>query len=262
MLLSNEPHVHYQKNQLLEVICQVRFPAILKMETEEPAAFQDAIRKYFPGYSARQENPAPVITGVGTAHPTMQQQKPVTNHSFVSADGAWKINLTRTFISLSTVRYTNWEEFARRLDAPFAKFIQLYEPAYFERIGLRYVNAFSRDALQAPEVRWRDWIAPHVLGVLGEEDVLDTQVRKCATDMELTLPGGRNLKLHAGPGMVKRPGGAQEQRARFILDNDLSVSGKLTASQVAESLQLLHNDAYRVFRAAITDELHEALEPV
>ena len=37
MLLSFEPRVQYEKNQLLEVICQFRFPTILRIEAEEPA---------------------------------------------------------------------------------------------------------------------------------------------------------------------------------------------------------------------------------
>jgi len=30
----------YEKQQLVEVICQLRFPAILSIETEVPSAFQ------------------------------------------------------------------------------------------------------------------------------------------------------------------------------------------------------------------------------
>ena len=40
----------YRKNQLLEVICQLRFPTILSISAREPADFQDAIRDEFPKY--------------------------------------------------------------------------------------------------------------------------------------------------------------------------------------------------------------------
>ena len=259
MLLSNEAHVHYRRNALLEVICQIRFPSILKIDVEEPAAFQEQIRRDFPKYFARQEQ-QPALPG---APVPAQGNRPatITNHNFISADGQWKINLTRDFFSLSTVRYGSWEDFARRFDQPFAKFLQLYQPAYFERIGLRYVNAFARTAEQARAAQWRDWIAPHFLGVLCAEDLPDSAVRKNTVNLELTLPDGCALRTHAGPGMVKRPGQPDEKLARFILDNDLSVSGKLSAPQTAERLVTLHEDAYRVFRGAITDELSELLEP-
>ena len=77
----------------------------------------------------------------------LEPQKPITNYNFISEDGRWKLNLTQGFIALSTLSYTRWEDFATRLDRPLAQFIQLYQPAFFERIGLRYVNAVSRQRL-------------------------------------------------------------------------------------------------------------------
>ena len=43
-MFSNDERVIYAKRQLVEVICQLRFPEILKIEAHEPADFQDAIR--------------------------------------------------------------------------------------------------------------------------------------------------------------------------------------------------------------------------
>ena len=43
-MFSNEPRCIYRKNQLAEVICQLRFPEILKISAEAPVAFQEAIR--------------------------------------------------------------------------------------------------------------------------------------------------------------------------------------------------------------------------
>jgi len=63
-------------------------------------------------------------------------------------DGSYKLSLTQNFIALSTMRYTNWEDFAGWLDEPLGQFISLYQPAFFERIGLRYLNGFSRERLQ------------------------------------------------------------------------------------------------------------------
>ena len=47
-MFSNEPRFIYSSNQLGEVICQLRFPDILSIETKLPADFQDAIRAEFP----------------------------------------------------------------------------------------------------------------------------------------------------------------------------------------------------------------------
>ena len=45
MLRAHKPHVHYGRPQLREVICQLRFPAILSIGSHEPADFQEAIRQ-------------------------------------------------------------------------------------------------------------------------------------------------------------------------------------------------------------------------
>ena len=144
MLFSDRPRSHYPNSPAHEVICQLRFPTILTINTVEPADFQEAIREDFPQYARRQDATPPKVSGLGGPNPRVEQQPPVTNYHFLSADGKWKLNLTKDFIALSTLRYTGWEEFARHLDKPLAAFIKLYKPAYFQRVGIRYINLFSR----------------------------------------------------------------------------------------------------------------------
>ena len=47
------------------------------------------------------------------------------------------------------------EEFAARLDQPLAAFLQIYQPAHFDRVGLRYVNFISRQALRLRSWQWK-----------------------------------------------------------------------------------------------------------
>lgn len=263
MLYSDHPRVHYDKAQLAEVICQLRFPAILSIGTREPVDFQEAVRSMFPRYAAREERPAPRISGLGTPGAKLEAQKPVTNHNFISADGRWKLNLTNTFISLSTVAYPGWEEFGNHFDLPLAQFIRIYQPAFFERIGLRYVNIFSRKKLDLEGDLWRDLIAAPYLGVLAAGDVEERSVRKCSVDVELNLDNTCRAKLHAGPGMVKQntPNAPQDPEAKFILDMDLYMGGQLDPRMAAGGLETLHGHSTALFQGAITDRLHSALEP-
>src|SRR5512133_4231716 len=43
--------VIYRHNPLDQVICQIRFPPILKIDAQIPSEFQDRVRKHFPSYS-------------------------------------------------------------------------------------------------------------------------------------------------------------------------------------------------------------------
>ena len=95
MLFSGHPRTHYEKAPAHEVICQLRFPTILTINNVEPADFQEAIREEFPQYARRQDVSAPKVTGLGGPNPKVEQQPPVTNYNFLSADGQWKLNLTK-----------------------------------------------------------------------------------------------------------------------------------------------------------------------
>ena len=57
------------------------------------------------------------------------------------------------------------------MDKPLAEFIRIYKPAYFERVGLRYVNIISREKLSLRDSAWKELIAPAYLGAMAEEDV-------------------------------------------------------------------------------------------
>lgn len=258
-MFSKEKRYILKNNQLAEVICQLRFPEILIINEKAPAEFQETIRNDFPQYACRKETPAPRIVGA-PGNFSLDSQQPTMNYQFVSADGVWRVNLTSKFISLACNRYTCWEEFAKHLDKPLAAFIQIYKPAYFERVGLRYLNFISRKKLSLEGTPFSDLFQNAYLGLLAEEDVPEqTALRNCI-DAELSIPGGCRIKLHAGPGMVKL-NGKQDNEVRFVFDQDLFMNGKIPVNISAGALQTLHSQAYSVFRGAITDTLFEAMEP-
>ncbi len=214
-MFSNEPRCIYRRNQLGEVICQLRFPEILSIETELPAQFQEAIRDSFPIYMVQKELPAPKLTGL-PGNLQLEKQQPTNNHQFAAADGSWRVNLTSKFISFACSRYTCWEDFARKLDQPLAAFIQIYRPAHFERIGLRYFNFISRKALQLESTPYRELFTAKYLGILEDAQVAEASASRSSVDAEFAIDGGCRAKIHAGPGIVKH-NGKPDQEVKFGL---------------------------------------------
>lgn len=258
-MFSSEPRVIYRRNPLGEVICQLRFPEILSIGANLPVDFQEAIREDFPIYDARKEAPAPKISGAPGAL-RLENQPETVNYQFSSADRKWRINLTTKFISLACSEYTSWEAFAVHLDRPLAAFIRIYKPAYFERIGLRYMNFISRRKLDLAGVPFRELIAERFLGILTDEQISETAATRNSVDAEFAIRGGCRVKIHAGPGLVKR-GAERDPEVKFIFDQDLYMPGRVEIQHSAGALQTLHSQGYAIFRDAITDRLHEAMEP-
>ena len=258
-MFSNENRCIYQNNQLAEVVCQLRFPEILTIQTTLPAQFQEAIRDEFPLYTSRKENPAPKLAGT-PGNMTLQKQDPVTNYQFMSADGIWRVNLTSRFISLSCCKYTCWEDFAGKLDKPLVAFIKTYKPAFFERVGLRYVNFFSRKEMDLEGTPFSEMIQPCYLGLLGEEDVNESAVPRNSIDAEVNIRAGCKVKIHAGPGLVRKNGKADSE-VKFVFDQDLYMPGKIPVNTSIGALQTLHAQADSMFRGAITPLTHRTMIP-
>ena len=256
-MLSHEPRCIFPRNLLSDVMCQLRFPEILTIGQMPPAAFQEAIRDEFPIYSSRKEAPLPKITGTpGNMH--LEDQPAAINYSFASEDGVWRVNLTSKFISLDCSRYTRWETFAQKLDKPLAAFIKIYKPAFFERVGLRYLNFMSRRDLDLEGTPFRELIQPYWLGPLALENMPEISASRCSVDVEMALQGGCRAKIHAGPGLVRK-NGQKDTEVKFIFDQDLFAMGKIPLNLSAGILETLHSQAWSLFRGAIRDELYYVL---
>ena len=263
MLFSDHPRTHYRAAPVHEVICQLRFPPILTINTTEPADFQEAIRAEFPQYARRQDAAPPRITGLGGPNPKVEQQPPVINHNFLSADSRWKLNVTRDFTALSTLTSPRWEHFARQLDKPLAAFIRLYKPAYFQRVGLRYVNLISRARLGLENRSWTELIAPAYTGPMREEDASEDRFLSCGSDLIVKLDSSCQAKIHAGIGKIKNntPGAPQDPEVKFVFDMDLFMAGNTPCTLAAAALETLHGHAGRLFEGAVTDTLRSAMDP-
>ncbi|MBR3641722.1 MAG: TIGR04255 family protein [Oscillibacter sp.] len=257
MLFSDRARSHYRNSPLHEVICQLRFPTILSINDNEPAAFQEQIRADFPLYERKQETPPPKLVN-GRA----EASAPISNYHFFSADHRWKLNVTRDFIALSTLAYPDWETFARKFDRPLAYFIQCYQPACFQRVGLRYVNLVSRKKLGVEDREWSELIAEAYLGPAGEEDVAEEQVIACGFDLQLRLDSSCVAKIHAGPGHIRVNGAnaQQDNETKFIFDMDLSMGGDTPCGMAAAALETLHGHSTRLFEGFLTDTLREAMD--
>src|SRR5262245_23979606 len=103
--------VQYANNTLEEVLCQLRFPPILKIGSPAPAGFQERLRDQYPLF--REQSEASIILPPGSSIPIdLARLVPTaTAYEFASADEVWKLSLARDFIALTCSKYDRWENF-------------------------------------------------------------------------------------------------------------------------------------------------------
>lgn len=253
--------VIYGKNPLDTVICQLRFPPILKIDAEVPARFQERIRADFPNFSEKRQGRIEVPRGVQDEIPLevlgrLVQDSSTKRYEFSSEDEEWRISLTRTFLALTANNYQRWEDFREKLMPPLKALIDVYSPTRYSRIGLRYIDVIRRSTLDLDDTDWTELLQPYVLGVLSAPDV-GSSVRMFDSTYEVILSDGKS-KVRIKTDFV-RP--AEGEEVCYRIDSDFFDERKTDIGSATEKLEYLRKRGSRLFRWCITDHLHMAMEP-
>jgi len=254
--------VIYKKNPLDKVICQLRFPPILKIDAEIPSEFQDKIRKDFPNYTETTElrvEPSPRIKGQIPPELLSQvlQSTSTKNYEFSSEDEQWKINMTRTFISLTANKYERWEKFKEKLEVPLKALMEIYSPSHFSRIGLRYIDVIQRSVLGLEGVSWTELLKPYILGVLAAPEICG-YVR----DSECRYEIGLSDKESTVRMVTKLVEDVDSGEICFRIDSDFFNTKKTSLNDTFDSLDYFNKRASRLIQWCITDRLHKSMEPL
>jgi len=260
MTFPDAPRLFYKKNPLTKVICQLRFPAILKIDAEVPDKFQERIRDVFPEFAEKEQVALPIIKNAQIDIPAdaLQTIKSAgnKNYEFSSEDKVWTINLTRTFIALSTKKYERREDFKKNLDVPLEAFIEIYKPASFSRIGLRYIDIIKRSDLKLENKPWNKLLKPHALWLLGSKDV-NKNIRSFQAQCEIELGDNTGIARIVA-GLVT---GQESKEECFMIDTDFYTTKKTAITDVNSKLDYFHIQGARLIQWLITETLHNAMEP-
>lgn len=246
----------YEKSPLAQVICQLTFPTILRIDNEDPVNFQEKIRTKFPIYQlstnfSQEINNELLLSKI--VPPSILTSK---SHSFTSESGESTVALNKQAISITTNAYTFWNEFLDELLSIQKVFEEEYKPSYYERVGLRYINIIDPFEIGLVNVSWRDLITPEFSGLFGLEDK-DTDVIQFASNQELDLKNGTHLRISTAKVLNTSNG-----HIGFNIDIDsFSFLIRTTSKDVPSLLDLLHRQNKNMFRKSITAKMHDLLIP-
>ena len=260
--------VQYKRNPLITVVCQVRFPPILTISEAVPAAFQEELgRNQYPKFDSLtkqhfQFNFEQDQSGTFSI-PAIDQTDSSKIYRFASEDATWMVDLTNTSLAVTTSCYSSWEEFGGRFGEIITKFQQIYSPVFFERVGLRYINAIQRTKLGLSlDTQWAELIRPFALGFLSDEPLRD-KTSGYSSIAEVKSDNGVTTRVITALGQVKNGEQVQQHASEvsFIIDTD-SFVGKTSICDCLNTLMSLHQVATDTFQSIITEKLHEVMEPI
>lgn len=257
MEFPKSPRVVFGRHPIREVICQLRYPTILRIETEEPAAFQERIRSRYPlfeqGHPGLPANLPPAVAKLilGELGGASGGGR---SYGFRSDDGVWKVSLTKDFLALATTKYLNWEDFTVRLVHAFDALREEYDPPFFLRLGLRYRDLICRSKLGLNGTPWAELIGPMIAAELADEK-LGPGVVEAERKSTIVLPDDEGFVT------IRHGLEALDKEQCFVFDSDFYTNERTGVEHAIEKLNTFNARSGSLFRYCITQRLHDALQP-
>lgn len=260
MPFRESPRVLYTPNPLVEVICQIKFPAILRIGSGDVADFQERIRKDYPLYQLQEPSfgmpniPKEMVAVIDQVFPKMPGP---SNHKFSTKDSSRYISLSQDFLALADSAYSRWETFREEAVKAERALREVYTPAFYSRLGLRYRNVISRETLKLGEVAWSDLLSQNIIGELGDAETATaiSQIRTSCVIQLPEIPGGRVTLTH---GLLVK---TEPEPERYFIDADFSIDNVEDLNETFNILDQFNRLAGKLFRWAISKALHDAMGP-
>lgn len=250
----SSPRVLYDRTPLREVICQLRFPALLRVEAQAPADFQDCVRTRFPileraANPIAQQIPQELLQALGgSVH--------VTTYTFKTEDGTAHLSLTPESLALTVTDYSQWEDFRQAFIPAIGALVDIYKPAYFSRVGLRYQNVIFRNELGLDGASWAELLRAEVAGELTVPQwEAGTQDARRVIRCKLAETRDAMLFQH---GLGKIEG---DSETGYMLDFDFYCDEKTEVKDADATLDRLNKYTGQAFRWCIKEPLHAAMGP-
>ncbi|MES0127921.1 TIGR04255 family protein [Mesorhizobium sp. M0029] len=252
----NSERVIYARSPLVQVICQIRFPKILRIEATPPADFQDQVRDLYPIVEQQlppgmQNLPPEVAKMLGAAAPQKSQ------YQFLSQDRATTIALAPDALSITCSNYNRWEDFEAPVKLAIDALTNIYKPSFLTRIGLRYQNAVVPADFGIEGSPWAALLSKNILGELAHPGFSNDRIAEAFSVLRAMLPDQlEGILLQHGLG--QRENGPDKA---YVFDIDCYTEKQNDVASTHSYLRRFNARARYAFRWCISDFLHETLGP-
>jgi uncharacterized protein (TIGR04255 family) len=255
MPFPESERVVFDRNPITEVICQLRFPPILQINAAPPAEFQNQVRARYPLF---EQMPTP---GVPKEMLAVLANLPgileFGGSQFLSESRQQSIVLNTNYVAVRETKYVEWADFRVLVTEAQQALEQIYKPAFYDRIGLRYVNTIRLRELGLAGRRWSELLNPSFLSVMGPSGVADHVIglaTQATLELSPVVPQAR---------VTIRFGLRPDVQDQFSIDSDFHFEGRKESRDVIAILNDFNKLDGNLFRWAINRDgpLWHALGP-
>jgi len=257
-LFPEAPRVIYERAPLVQVACELRFPTILRLQSEPPAEFQDRIKARFPLLETATSPFANQLSSSFPLPPMSQHAPPLPpeiaqllgasagpSYVFLTKDRKFGFALEAQRLSLSTRSYTHWEDFRDLLLIGLREVVDIYKLGLLTRIGLRYINAIDRGRLSLSNEAWPALLRKEILGEIALPPFDNNTVAATRVTVIRSPDGIGSMAFRHGLGVIQ----------------DIYTDQQTETGDAESILDRFSERGWRAFRWSITDTLHNALGP-
>jgi uncharacterized protein (TIGR04255 family) len=245
--------VSYERPALRRVICQLRFPAVLKIEADVPSEFQERIRDLLPLAERVDAAPAQLPISHQIAD-VLAGAASTTAYAFSSEDQSTSIELRSTALTFQTKAYRHWADLLAILMPALEALESIYRPPFYSRIGLRYINSINRASLGIKDTPWSQLFNQFIAGEL-EHPLIEQNIEAIEKSVRVRNKDRRGgFFLHHG--IISEEANDTQS---YSIDFDFYVDERTETQNVHAVLGNLHGRAGRAWRWCITPTLEHVL---
>ena len=236
------------RSPLRLVVCQVRHERIVAVaDVSRALKVHKVVQDTFPRMDEFTEEKVDMVVGVGGSE--VKRAEPQPGWRFQSEDKKWTAVISQSSFSVETLDYDRWAEFKESLDRLTRTFESTFSPKFENRLGLRMVDHIEYPYPSKPK-GFRGLITDEILGPIVNRNFSNSVITTQSL-VELEGPDGAKVNLQHG---CQRFG----EEYSYVLDHDCyrQVGKPFNVDEILDTVNIFHDLAKQIFRAAITDDLY------
>jgi uncharacterized protein (TIGR04255 family) len=246
--------VRYQKDTLVQVSAEIRFETPFSLDRERSRGLHECLNDILPSMMEGVVSEVKVMQGGEVPGGTKTEVKNTPTVKFYSVDTSLEIQETR--LVFSTENYGQWEVFWKKASAAIEAFFEKYGRLNITRCGLRYINVIVREELDLASNPWSDLLQGFALGPYGAPFIRESQVTGVSNIIVIDIDENTSARLNYALVEHKDLG-----TKGFKIDADLYNESFSSVGDLDEQFSLLNVESRKLFRASITNRLHDAMVP-